>query len=187
MIQIDHQYVPRPADTRAILREKSLLGETYVQLSAGNPHGPKLRDGATLPAGHVAPTVQLDQILDTFDPRTRAAFQTWMQQGGIALTNRGEQFNAAFAQLYPFATNVNSVLAVLQRQQSATTTLLHDGGQVLSAVSSSPAELQGLVRNANQVFATTAGRDQRWRRRSGRSRRSWPRPGRRSTRPARLR
>jgi phospholipid/cholesterol/gamma-HCH transport system substrate-binding protein len=159
VIQIDHQYVPRPADTQAILRQKSLLGETYVQLSAGNPHGRKLPDGATLPRGQVASTVQLDQILNTFDPKTRAAFQTWMQQGGIALTNRGQQFNAAFAELYPFATNVNSVLAVLHRQQSATTTLLHDGGQVFSALSSSPAELQGFVRNTNQLFATTASRD----------------------------
>ena len=82
-----------------------------------------------------------------------------MQQGGIALTNRGQQFNAAFAQLYPFATNVNSVLAVLQRQRSATSTLLHDGGQVFSALSSSPAQLQGFVRNTNQLFATTANRD----------------------------
>ena len=54
VIQIDHQYVPRPANTRAILRQKTLLGETYVQLSAGNPRGPKLRDGATLPQGQVA-------------------------------------------------------------------------------------------------------------------------------------
>jgi phospholipid/cholesterol/gamma-HCH transport system substrate-binding protein len=160
VIQIDHQYVPRPAGTRAILRQKSLLGETYVQLSAGNPHGPKLRDGAVLPKGHVAQTVQLDQILNTFDPKTRAAFQTWMQQGGIALTNRGQQFNAAFAELYPFATNVNSVLAVLQRQKSATSTLLHDGGQVFSALASSPTQLQGFVRNTNQLFATTASRDQ---------------------------
>ena len=159
VLQIDHQYVPRPANTRAILRQKTLLGETYVQLSAGNPHGPKLRDGAALPQGQVAQSVQLDQILDTFDPKTRAAFATWMQQGGIALTNRGQQFNAAFAQLYPFATNVNSVLAVLQRQKSATSTLLHDGGQVFSALSSSPAQLQGFVRNTNQLFATTASRD----------------------------
>jgi phospholipid/cholesterol/gamma-HCH transport system substrate-binding protein len=159
VIQIDHQYVPRPAGTRAILRQKSLLGETYVQLSAGNPHGPKLRDGATLPPGQVAPTVQLDQILNTFDPKTRAAFATWMQQGGIALSNRGQQFNAAFAELYPFATNVNSVLAVLHRQQSATSVLLHDGGQVFSALSTSPAELQGFIRNTNQLFATTASRD----------------------------
>jgi phospholipid/cholesterol/gamma-HCH transport system substrate-binding protein len=159
VIQIDHQYVPRPANTRAILRQKTLLGETYVQLSSGNPHGAKLRDGAMLPHAQVEPTVQLDQILNTFNPKTRRAFETWMQQGGIALTNRGEQFNAAFASLYPFATNVNAVLAVLNRQQAATSTLLRDGGQVFSALARSPSQLQGLVRNSNRLFETTAGRD----------------------------
>jgi phospholipid/cholesterol/gamma-HCH transport system substrate-binding protein len=159
VIQIDHQYVPRPTNTRAILRQKTLLGETYVQLSSGNPNGPKLRDGGRLPQGQVESTVQLDQILNTFSPKTRRAFQTWMEQGGIALTNRGEQFNAAFAELYPFATNVNAVLAVLNRQKAATSTLLRDGGQVFSALSRSPAQLQGLVRNTNQLFQTTADRN----------------------------
>src|ERR1700728_2931746 len=59
VLEIDHRYEPRPADTRAILREKTLLGETYVALSAGNPNGPKLRDGATLPRHQVQNTVQL--------------------------------------------------------------------------------------------------------------------------------
>jgi hypothetical protein len=82
-----------------------------------------------------------------------------MQQGGVALTNRGEQFNAAFAELYPFAVNVDSVLTVLHRQGLATTTLLRDGGQVFSALSRSPAALQSFVRNNNALFAATAARD----------------------------
>ena len=130
-----------------------------MQLSAGNPNGRKLADGGSLPRGQVAPTVQLDQVLDTFDPKTRRAFQTWMQQGGIALTGRGQQFNAAFASLYPFATNVNTVLAVLRRQHAATSALLRDGGQVFSALSRSPAELQSLIRNTNGVFRSTAARN----------------------------
>jgi phospholipid/cholesterol/gamma-HCH transport system substrate-binding protein len=159
VIEINRQYVPRPADTRAILREKTLLGETYVQLSAGNPNGAKLRDGGTLAQAQVDPTVQLDQILNTFDPKTRRAFETWMRQGGIALTNRGQAFNEAFADLYPFATNVNSVLTVLRRQGMATRTLLHDGGQVFAALSKSPSEVQSFVRNSNSLFAATAARD----------------------------
>jgi virulence factor Mce-like protein len=159
VMEIDHQYAPRPADTRAILRQKSLLGETYVELSPGSQNAPKLPDGATLPRGQVAPTVELDQILSTFDPTTRRAFMVWMQQGGIALTNRGEDFNAAFAALYPFATNVDSVLSVLRRDSAATSALLSDGGQVFGALARSPAQLQGLVRNANAVFASTAARD----------------------------
>ena len=159
VIQIDNQFAPRPADTRAILREKSLLGETYVELTPGSRTGPKIPDGGTLPDGQVAPSVQLDQILSTFDPTTRRAFETWMQQGGIALTGRGEDLNSAVAQLFPFATNVDKVLAVLHRQSAATTTLLRDGGQVFAALSSSPAQLQGLIRNSNAVFAATSAQD----------------------------
>jgi phospholipid/cholesterol/gamma-HCH transport system substrate-binding protein len=159
VIQIDRQFAPRPADTRAILRQKTLLGETFVQLSTGSPSAPKLHDDATLPRAQVAPTVQLDQILSTFDPTTRQAFETWMQQGGVALTNRGQEFNTALADLDPFATNVDRVLAVLHRQGQATTTLLHDGGLVFSALSRSPAALQGFVRNSNALFAATASRD----------------------------
>ncbi|MFZ0973541.1 MAG: MlaD family protein [Solirubrobacteraceae bacterium] len=156
VMEIDPQFVPRPADTRAILRQKTLLGETYVELSPGSPTGPKLADGATLPKGQIAPTVQLDQILSTFDPATRQAFETWMQQQGTALTGRGQDLNAALAELYPFATNVDSVLAVLNRDSAATSTLLNDGGQVLAAVTRSPTALQQLVNNANTTFSATA-------------------------------
>lgn len=159
VIEINRQYAPRPADTRAILRSKTLLGETYVELSPGTPGGRTLPDGGNLPRAQVAPTVQLDQIFTALDPTTRQAFQTWMQQAGIALTNRGQQFNAAFANLYPFATNVQSVLAVLNRQSAATSTLLRDGGQVFSALSRSPSALQGFVTNSNAVFAATAARN----------------------------
>jgi virulence factor Mce-like protein len=159
VVQIDSKYAPRPGDTHAILRQKSLLGETYIELSPGSQNAPKLPDGATLPRGQIAPTVQLDQILSTFDPTTRRAFSTWMQQDGIALTNRGQQFNAAIAELYPFATNVDSVLSVLRRDSAATSALLSDGGQVFGALARSPAQLQGLVRNSNAVFASTAARN----------------------------
>ena len=160
VIEINKQYAPRPADTRAILRSKTLLGETYVELSPGTPKTREMPDGGSIPQAQVAPTVQLDQIFSAFDPKTRQAFETWMQQGGIALTNRGEQFNQAFAELYPFATHVDSVLAVLNRQSAATTTLLRDGAEVFAALSKSPAALQGFVRNSNGLFAATAARDQ---------------------------
>jgi phospholipid/cholesterol/gamma-HCH transport system substrate-binding protein len=159
VMQIDSRFAPRPADTRAILRAKTLLGETYIELTPGSPGAAKLPDGATLPVGQVAPTVQLDQILSTFDPATRHAFEVWQQQEGIALTGRGEDLNAALAELYPFATNVDRVLAVLNRQGAATSILLRDTGVVFSALSKSPGQLQGFITNSNAVFAATAAQD----------------------------
>ena len=48
-LRIQPEYAPLPADTRAILRQKTLLGETYVELTPGDRQGSKLADGGKLP------------------------------------------------------------------------------------------------------------------------------------------
>jgi ABC-type transporter Mla subunit MlaD len=45
---IDAQYAPLPESTRAILRTKTLLGETYIELTPGSREGDELEDGGTL-------------------------------------------------------------------------------------------------------------------------------------------
>ena len=39
-IEIENRYAPIPEDTRAILRQKTLLGETYVELTPGDRDAP---------------------------------------------------------------------------------------------------------------------------------------------------
>src|SRR5947209_3349182 len=55
-IQLEQRYVPLPSDARAILRTKTLLGETFVALTPGTRTAPKLADGGTLPVAQVSPT-----------------------------------------------------------------------------------------------------------------------------------
>jgi phospholipid/cholesterol/gamma-HCH transport system substrate-binding protein len=158
-IEIDSDYAPIPADTRAMLRQKTLLGETYVELSQGNRDGPKLPEGGTLPRAQVEPSVQLDEIFRTFDPRTRAAFQTWMQQLAIASTGRGADLSAAIANLEPFTEDANRLLRILDTQQGAVHQLIRNTGEVFGALSERHGQLQGLIRNAGVVFHTTAVRN----------------------------
>jgi phospholipid/cholesterol/gamma-HCH transport system substrate-binding protein len=49
-MEIDKRFAPIGRDARAILRQKSLLGETYVEITPGNPGDEKLADGGTLPS-----------------------------------------------------------------------------------------------------------------------------------------
>ena len=66
------QFAPLPTDTRAILRAKTLLGETYVELTPGSPDGAEAAPRARCcPKAQVATTVQLDEILRTLDAPTR--------------------------------------------------------------------------------------------------------------------
>jgi phospholipid/cholesterol/gamma-HCH transport system substrate-binding protein len=158
-LEIDSRYAPLPTNTQAILRQKTLLGETYVELTQGDKNGPKIPEGGELPRAQVAPAVQLDEIFRTFDGRTRAAFQTWMQQLAIADTGRGADLSAAIANLDPFAQDASRVLRVLDTQQGAVKQLVRNTGEVFGALSERQGQLQGLIRNSGTVFATTARRN----------------------------
>ena len=50
LLNIDDKYAPLRASTRAMLRTKTLLGETYVELTPGAAGEPALHDGAILPS-----------------------------------------------------------------------------------------------------------------------------------------
>jgi phospholipid/cholesterol/gamma-HCH transport system substrate-binding protein len=158
-IEIDHRYAPIPADTRAILRQKTLLGETYVELTPGDGRGRKLHDGDTLPNGQVSQTVELDEILRTFDPKTRAAFSTWLDQQGRGVAGRGQQLNDALGNLAPFAEDTDKVLAILRHQSGDTRALVRDTGTVFQALTERQGQLRGLITNSNRVFESTARAD----------------------------
>jgi len=158
-IDIEDKYAPLPRGTRAILRTKTLLGETYVELTPGNAAGPQLPDGGTLSSANVAESAQLDEIFRTFNPRTRAAFQEWMQEGAVAISGRGQSFSNALAELDPFFTEFDKVFRVLDTQRVAVKQLFSNGAVALHALRGRQGELAGLIRNSNAVFSTTAARD----------------------------
>ena len=45
-LELDARYAPIPEDTQAILRQKTLLGETYVELTPGSAESGSLPEGA---------------------------------------------------------------------------------------------------------------------------------------------
>jgi virulence factor Mce-like protein len=158
-IEIDDRYAPIPEDTLAMLRQKTLLGETYVELTQGSQDAPKLEEDGSLPPAQVAESVQLDEIFRTFDERTRAAFQTWMQQAAIATAGRGADLSAAIANLEPFAEDANRLLRVLDTQDEAVSQFVKNTGVVFGALSERRGQLRGLIQNSGTVFATTARRN----------------------------
>ena len=86
-----------------MLRQKSLLGETYVEIAPGSRDGPDLPDGGTLPLTHVQRTVQLDDIFSAFDERTRRNFQAWLHESGIATSGTyASDFNDSLGNAAPF-------------------------------------------------------------------------------------
>jgi phospholipid/cholesterol/gamma-HCH transport system substrate-binding protein len=160
VIEMRSRYAPVKTDVRAILRQKSLLGETYVELTPGSPNAKQLPENATLAAAQVSPTVELDEIVRAFDPKTRHAFQTWMQSQAQGIDGYGRDINDALGNLAPFAEDTAQLVDVLNRDRGAVQRLIANSGVVLGALSERQGQLRSLITNANRVFSTTAGRDQ---------------------------
>src|SRR3954466_159819 len=135
ILDINHRYAPLPKDTRAILRQKTLLGETFVELTPGHPSTGKLADHAILPNAQVEPTVELDEILRTFDPQTKAAFRNWVQSSGLQIQGTAPQdLNDALGNLASFASDGADVLHVLNDQHTAVRRLVRNTGVVFAAL-----------------------------------------------------
>jgi phospholipid/cholesterol/gamma-HCH transport system substrate-binding protein len=158
-IQLDRKYAPAPSDTHAILRQKTLLGETYVELTPGTKGAPPLPEGDHLNTRNVASTVELDEIFRSFDKQTRQAFQVWQQEVAKGIEGNGANFSDALGSLEPFAVDTNEVLKVLNSQTRATKLLIRNTGQFFKALTEREQTLADLIVNSNRVFGTTAERD----------------------------
>jgi phospholipid/cholesterol/gamma-HCH transport system substrate-binding protein len=156
---IDAQYAPLPESTRAILRTKTLLGETYIELTPGSGDGPELDDGGTLPEANVAESVQLDEIFRTFNAQTRAAFQEWMQEAAVAINGQGQNLSYALGSLDPTVTEFDQLFRTLDSQRLAVGQLFRNGATTFQALRGREGQLADLIQSSNAVFQTTAQRN----------------------------
>ncbi len=156
---IDDRYAPLPESTRAILRTKTLLGETYIELTPGSREGPEMEDGGVLPEANVAQSVQLDEIFRTFNAQTRAAFQEWMQEAAIAINGQGQNLSYAIGGLEPTFTEFDKLFRVLDSQRLAVGQLFRNGATTFDALRGREGQLQDLIQSSNAVFQTTARRN----------------------------
>jgi phospholipid/cholesterol/gamma-HCH transport system substrate-binding protein len=181
-IEIEPQYAPISSDAEAILRQKTLLGETYVELTTGSQVDPG-EDGGDVNAqsstidvgelsgddaphpieegGHLAQTqvqdqTQIDEIFQGFDQETRQAFQSWMQNAGLAINGRGLDLNDSFGNLAPFATDASDVLGTLRRQEQSLRTLVRSTGEVFAALTEHDQALAGAIVGSNRTFGALA-------------------------------
>ena len=156
-IEVDRKYAPIAKDARAILRQKTLLGETYVEMALGNKRAAgTVPDGGFLGDARVAKTVELDEIFQALDPKTRKSFQTWQQDLSKAVAGRGRDLNDALGNLPAFADDGNDLLTVLDGQAEQVSGLVRGTGQVFGALTQDEGQLHNLIVNAGDTFDATS-------------------------------
>ena len=158
-IELDPKFAPIPSNTRAILRQKTLLGESYIELTGGTKDAPDLPDGGHLARSQTQSSTQIDEIFQALDKPTRTAFRTWMQNAAIAVKGRGLDLNDSFGNLGPFTTDATDILRILNAQSDSLQGLVRDTGQVFESLSARDGALAGAITNSNATFRALASRD----------------------------
>jgi phospholipid/cholesterol/gamma-HCH transport system substrate-binding protein len=156
LLEIASRYAPIRANMHAILRQKTILGETYVQLIPQGNRGRNLPDGGQLPNAQVEPSVTLDDILSALDAKTRRDFQLWQESVAEGIDGHGEQINASFAQLEPFVESANRLVTLLDQQEGAVREIVHNTGVVFNALASREHQLEGAIANGERTFHAAA-------------------------------
>ncbi len=160
-LEIKPKYAPIPRDTKAILRQKTLLGEAFIELSPGNTKNGILEDGSQLNAQNVESTTELDEIFRIFDEPTRRSFRRWVQEGSTVVAGDYPQdFNDALGNLAPFATDGSKLLRILDDQEIAVRRTIKHTGRVFNALAAEEGQLRGLITNGNETFEALASRDE---------------------------
>jgi virulence factor Mce-like protein len=160
VIEMNNKYAPVHADAHAILRQKTILGETYVELAPGTNRSPIIEDGGLLSRSNVRPAVALDEIFSALDPNTRRAFQVWQQELAKAVRGNDQNLNNVLGNLPTFAADATDITRVLDIERASVTRLVQNGGVVFDAITQDQAALRNLITTAATTFATTAANNQ---------------------------
>jgi phospholipid/cholesterol/gamma-HCH transport system substrate-binding protein len=101
---------PLPVDSTVLIRPRSALGLKFVEITRGTSSR-GFADGATIPLRNATPTpVEIDDVLNTFDDKTRAASQSNLKEFGDGFAGRGPDLNRAVEQLNPLLVNLVPVM-----------------------------------------------------------------------------
>ncbi|HEV3001928.1 MAG TPA: MlaD family protein [Solirubrobacteraceae bacterium] len=161
-LEIDRKYAPLSADAKAQVRNKTILGQTYVELTLGSRRGPRIPDGGLLDQRRVGDLVDLDEILTTLDPYTRKAYRTWQQGVAEAVDGRGDELNDTIGNLPEFVESGGDLFEVLDQNQQALGALVRNTGVVFEALTEREGQLRRLIENSDTVFTAIQSEREDW-------------------------
>lgn len=155
-LKLETTVKPLPVDSTLLVRPRSALGLKYVELTRGTANK-GYADGATIALGRATPQpVEFDEVLSTFDEKTRIASRANLKEFGDALAGRGQDLNVAVQALGPLLVNLQPVMRNLADPQTGLSRLLRALNATASEVAPVAETQASLFGNLDTTFAGLA-------------------------------
>lgn len=150
-LKLEKTIEPLAADTKVAVRPRSPLGLKYVELQPGTSRT-TVPFGGTLSLRNVAPVVDLDDALNTFDRHVRAGTRTVVDTFSSGVAGRGADLNGALEDVGPLLDHLQPVMRAL-RSRSADLRGFVDGLRGAAvAVDPVATQLSGLLGGVATTF-----------------------------------
>jgi phospholipid/cholesterol/gamma-HCH transport system substrate-binding protein len=149
-LRIDEDgYHPLRRGTRAIIRQASLSGvaNRYVDLQLGGQDGGAIPDGGRLATENTSASVNLDQIFDTFYPKTRRGVQKSVEFLHDFQAGNEDEANAALRYLNPALSSSARLFAELNRNTPDFERFIVETSRLVTDLSARDGVLADLTRN----------------------------------------
>jgi phospholipid/cholesterol/gamma-HCH transport system substrate-binding protein len=150
-VSVEEPYAPLREGTKATIRLSSLSGiaNRYIALTPAPGDNEELEDGATLTTASTTPVVDLDQIFNTLDEKTRGDLQDVVK--GFATQFRGKGGEAGEATKYfnPLLSTSRRLVGEVTEDEENLTRFIVDSSRLVTALAEKRDDLADLVGNTN--------------------------------------
>jgi phospholipid/cholesterol/gamma-HCH transport system substrate-binding protein len=157
-IKVEEPYAPLREGTRAVIRLTSLSGiaNRYVALTLAPDSNKQLADGARLDLSSTTSVVDLDQLFNALDEKTRGNLQGVIQGFATQYEGKGEEVGQSAKYFNPLLSTSRVLASQVTEDEGALTRFLVNSSRAVTAVAERRDDLSGLVTNANQTAGAIA-------------------------------
>jgi phospholipid/cholesterol/gamma-HCH transport system substrate-binding protein len=159
-MQLTKQFAPVYKNATVLIRQKTLVGENYIEITRGTPNDGTVPNYGMLPVSADLESVPLDKILNALTPKVRRETQVDLQALGNGLRGEGTNLNNFLGALQPTVYNGGQVFAALNGQRQEVADVVQQTGTVMQALANRTQELQTLIRSGETTAEAVAARDQ---------------------------
>jgi phospholipid/cholesterol/gamma-HCH transport system substrate-binding protein len=161
-ITVEEPYAPLHEGTTATIRLASLssVANRYIALSPGPNNAPELADGATLGVERTTTVVDLDQLFNTLDERTRRGLQDVIQGGATQYAGKEREVSEAAKYFSPAISTTTRLVREMSRDDRLLEDAIVSTARVMSAVSERRTELTQMVGSLNTMFGAIASQNE---------------------------
>jgi phospholipid/cholesterol/gamma-HCH transport system substrate-binding protein len=153
-VNIDDEFAPLHEGTTATIRFSSLpsIANRNITLTPGPNNAPEIAEGGVIPTDKTTTPVDLDQLFNTLDPKTRRSLQNLLKGFSGWYAGRGEELNQTYKYFGPALSTTSQVMRELAADQQIFTRFIIDSSRFVSALAERREDVAGFVTNTNTAF-----------------------------------